>query len=146
MSIRLLLTSLVVVLAGCASTTPTALADAKQAPAQYLYKNQVRMSESDARILVIRDQGLIGAACRLGFFIDGQRVADLDSKETASFYVPAGTRLLGAGVAAEAKGLCGSGGDSRLRQREAMFAPGQERTFRLSISANGDLDVLPVAP
>ncbi len=133
-------------LAGCASTTPTPLSAAKPAAPEYVYKNQSPTSESDARVIIVRDQGLLGAACRLGFYIDGQVVADLDTKERAEFYVPAGVRILGAGVAASARGICSAPGGDFLRQREAVFSPGQQRSFRMSMTSDGSLDVLPLSP
>lgn len=137
--------SLLVVLAGC-STTPTPVADAKPVDAAYLYKLQAPASDSDARLVVVRDQGFVGGGCRMGFYVDGQLVADLSPKEKAEFYVPAGLRVLGAGTAASAKGLCAAAGDSYLRQREATLSPSQERRFRMTSDGNGDLDILPLAP
>ncbi len=139
------LASVAVLLAGC-STTPTPPAAATPAGSEYLYKNQTQTSDSDARVVIIRDQGFVGAGCRMGFYIDGQRVGDLASKEKAAFYLPAGVRMLGAGVAASSTGLCTMGGESNLRQREATFSPGQERSFRMTFDSNGNLDVLPLAP
>lgn len=133
-------------LAGCANTTPTPLSAAKPAASEYVYKNQSPTSDSDARVIVVRDQGFLGAACRLGFYIDGQVVADLDTKERAEFYLPAGVRILGAGVAASSRGLCSAPGEDFLRQREAVFSPGQVRSFRMSITSDGNLDVLPLSP
>lgn len=132
-------------LAGC-STTPTPLADATPADAAYLYKLQAPASDSDARLVVIRDGGFVGGGCRMGFYVDGQLVADLSPKEKAVFYVPAGLRVLGAGTAGSSTGLCAAGGESYLRQREATLAPGQERKFRMSLDQSGNLDVLPLAP
>ena len=137
--------SLLVVLAGC-STTPTPVADAKPVDAAYLYKLQAPASDSDARLVVVRDQGFVGGGCRMGFYVDGELVADLSPKEKAEFYVPAGLRVLGAGTAASAKGLCAAAGDSYLRQREAALFAGQERRFRMTSDGNGDLDILPLAP
>jgi len=137
--------SLLVVLAGC-STTPTPVADAKPVDAAYLYKLQAPASDSDARLVVVRDQGFVGGGCRMGFYVDGELVADLSPKEKAEFYVPAGLRVLGAGTAASAKGLCAAAGDSYLRQREATLSPSQERRFRMTSDGNGDLDILPLAP
>ena len=137
--------SLLVVLAGC-STTPTPVADAKPVDAAYLYKLQAPASDSDARLVVVRDQGFVGGGRRMGFYVDGQLVADLSPKEKAEFYVPAGVRILGAGTAASAKGLCAAAGDSYLRQREATLSPGQERKFRMTSDGEGNLDVLPLSP
>lgn len=131
-------------IAGC-SSTPTSVSEARPVAPEYVYGGKSSGQQDEAKLMVVRDSGFTGGGCRFGLFVDGQRLADLDPKETVTVYVKPGMRILGAGAAANARGLCAFGGPSLLREREANFDAGQERVFRISISSSGDLDISPMA-
>lgn len=132
------------VIVGC-STTQTSMSDARPVPPAFVYADQNSTASGDAKLTVIRDSGYIGSGCRFGLFVDGQRVADLESKEMVTVSVKAGQRLVGAGAAKDSRGLCLLNNGGQLREREATFDPGQERYFRISLNSDGDLDISPIS-
>lgn len=131
------------VLAGC-GTTQTSMSEARPVPPAFVYTSQRAPSQDEAKLTVIRDSGFAGGGCRVGLFVDGKRMADLEPKEMITVHVKSGQRILGVGPAADGRGLCSLVGSEVMREREAQFAPGQERYFRMSVVTSGDLDLSPV--
>lgn len=122
---------------GCASS-PVPLSDAKPAPADRVFLFQSPAINS-AEITIVRDGGVVGSACLITAYINGQRVANLESKEKAVFYVHPGELMLGA--AFEGAGLCNSG---KLRQeREVVIKKMQKKVFRIYTGADAELDIKP---
>lgn len=66
----------------------------------------------------------------MGIYVDGKLVAKLATKERATFKIPAGEVVLGAGVIGG--GLCGSAAD---RQSELPLVPGKPRNTGSSSAA-----------
>lgn len=126
---------------GC-STSAVNMSEARPVAAEFVYSNQAPSKAGDARVVVVRDSGFVGGGCRFGIFVDGRRVADLARMETVTVYVSPGVRNIGAGAAANASGLCNY---NNGRERETTLTSGDERHFRLSLSAAGDLDISPVS-
>lgn len=131
------------VLAGC-GTTQTSMSEARPVPSAFVYASQNAVPQDGAKLTVVRDSGFAGGGCRVGLFVDGKRVADLEPKEMVTVHVKSGQRILGVGPAANDRGLCSLVGSEVMREREAQFEPGQERYFRMSVVTSGDLDLSPV--
>ncbi|WP_337262965.1 MULTISPECIES: membrane lipoprotein lipid attachment site-containing protein [unclassified Serratia (in: enterobacteria)] len=125
------------ILSGCASS-PVPLSDAKTAPADRVFLFQSPKTDS-AEITIIRDGGVVGSACLITAYINGQRVANLESKEKAAFYVSPGELMLGA--AFEGAGLCNSG--KSRQEREVVIKKGQQKVFRIYTGADAELDIKP---
>ncbi|WP_454551992.1 hypothetical protein [Klebsiella pneumoniae] len=72
-------------------------------------------------------------------YLNGERVAKLDPKEKATFYLSEGEWAVGANL--EGKGLC-----SLNRERQERFfniKAGEKKAARVFTDANGDLDIRP---
>ncbi|MEX5531056.1 hypothetical protein [Pseudomonas syringae] len=74
----------------------------------------------------------------MGIYVDGR----LATKEKATFKIPAGNIVLGAGVLGG--GLCGSAADRR--EREVFLGAGQVQNYRAFISSEADIDLLDLLP
>ncbi|MBF8793490.1 hypothetical protein IRZ70_11810 [Pseudomonas monteilii] len=125
------------VLAGCA-TSPVPLSQAVQAPAERVTEYQQPVKNGGA-IIVTRDSGYQGSGCFATVFLNGNPAARLSPKETATFNVPAGEWMLGAGL--DGKALCGLNAE-RL-EAEVVIKPGQTKRYRIYTSADGDVGVKP---
>lgn len=75
----------------------------------------------------------------MGIYVNGKLVARLATKEKATFKIPAGNIVLGAGVIGG--GLCGTAADRR--EREVSLGAGQVKNYRAFISSEADVDILP---
>lgn len=129
-----------ILLAGCA-TTPIPASSAKAVTADRLIAYQEPTSATDATLVVTRDVGHIGSYCYSGFTINGKLAARFAVGETARFHVPSGELLLRTGTDPEGRGACNIGKDSHWTQRETFLRPGETKSFRLSLSADGVPDV-----
>lgn len=126
-------------LAGCA-TRPTDLSRAVPVPAERVLYTAPQSATNTAKLVVARDDGFIGGGCFTAFFLNGQLAARFDLGEVATFTVPAGEALLGAGRDPQGKGLCAFDRDNK-RQRETILRPGETKSFRLSMDADGEMDI-----
>ncbi|HEN8714610.1 TPA: hypothetical protein U8203_005102 [Pseudomonas putida] len=122
-------------LAGCA-TSPVPLGEAVQAPSERVTGYQ-KPVEGGGTVIVVRDRGFVGSGCYATVFLNGKPVARLDTKEKASFYVPAGHWTLGARVDGEA--LC-SLGNERLED-SVIVEPGQTKKYRIYTSSEGEVGI-----
>ena len=138
---RLFLPALLLALlvSGCA-TTPVSMSAAKQVPTDRLLAFQVATGDKTATVTVIRDEGFIGSGCYYAVHINGVIAARLDVAEFARFYVEPGEILFRAGRDPQGAGLCDVQLDN-WTQRETLLKPGEQKYFRLSIDANGKLDI-----
>jgi hypothetical protein len=127
------------VLAGCAST-PVSPSNAKQIPSERLLAFQEMTPERTATLVVTRDQGIVGGGCYYSFVLNGMHAARFGVGESARFHVSPGELLLRAGRDLMGRGLCGTGKE-HWTQRETVLRPGETKTFRLSIDANGEADI-----
>jgi hypothetical protein len=118
-------------LSGCATSKLTP-EQADPVPADRLYGFTQKTASDDARITVIRDGGFFGSGCTLVVYIDGKRVAEMNSGELASFYVTPGERVISTGVSG--RGLCSGYVDQSV---EIMAKPNQIRAYRLSFDQSG---------
>ncbi|MOA16048.1 hypothetical protein D3C78_1362400 [compost metagenome] len=75
----------------------------------------------------------------MAIYIDGQLAAKLATKEKATFKIPAGEVVVGAGVIGS--GLCGTA--AQRREREVTIQAGQSKRYRVFTSSEADVDLLP---
>ncbi|MBG4412484.1 hypothetical protein GHV50_07910 [Pseudomonas aeruginosa] len=87
----------------------------------------------------MRDSGFIGGGCDMGVYVNGRLAARIATKEMVTFYLPAGSTVIGAGLVGS--GLCGVNTDRR--EREVSLRDGDSLSYRLFTSSNGDVDILP---
>lgn len=127
-----------VLISGCA-TSPINPEKASPVPTERLLAYQEN-NEGYGVLVVTRDTGYLGGGCFSGFFINGELAARFSPGEVAKFFVPAGEVLLKTSVDPHGRALCGVGKD-HWTQRETIMKPGEKKTFRLSLSTSGKLDV-----
>lgn len=123
---------------GC-STSAVPIDKATQVGADKVYSYQATPATPYGTLTVVRDSGFISAGCDMGIYVDGKLVAKLATKERATFKVPAGEVILGAGVIGS--GLCGTA--AGRREREITMSVGQIKNYRVFISSEADVDILP---
>lgn len=130
---------------GC-STTAVNMSEAIPVPAAFTYSHQQPQSSDNATVRIVLDRGYRVGPCRIGFFIDGERIADLDKGEVATAYIAPGRHILGAGLAADASGICKTMmTDGTMMEREAQFSSSEVRNFRIMRDANAYLDIVPTS-
>lgn len=125
-------------LVGC-STSAVPTDKATKVSADKVYSYQATPTAPYGTLTVVRDSGFISAGCDMGIYVDGKLVAKLATKERATFKIPAGEVILGAGVIGS--GLCGTAADRR--EREITLSAGQIKNYRVFISSEADVDILP---
>jgi len=130
--------ALIALLAGC-STSAVPIDKAKQASTSSVYSFQATPATPYGTLTVVRDSGFVSSGCDMGIYVDGKLVAKLATKEKATFKIPAGNIVLGAGVIGG--GLCGTAADRR--EREVSLGAGQVKKYRAFISSEADVDILP---
>lgn len=126
------------IIAGC-STSVVPVDRAVSAPSERVIQRQEPSPEL-GRLIVVRDSGIMGSLCLATVFIDGARMARLETKEKAEFFLAPGEHLLGASL--EGKGLCGM--NARRMEREVLISQGQTKVYRIYTSETG-MDMLPTS-
>ena len=124
-------------LTGCA-TTAIDPSRAAPVPSGHLLAFQEATAERTATLVVTRDEGMIGMACRVVLAIDGVPAGRFSTGETAMFRVAPGERVLRSGL--DGAGLCAFGRDN-WTQRETTLRPGETKHFRISIDPDGKVEV-----
>lgn len=129
--------ALLVSLVGC-STSPVSADRAKPAPSERVtgYQNPV---SGGGTIIVTRDTGFIGGGCFAGVYLNGKRVAKLDTGEKATFQVAPGEWIVGAGL--EGAGLCAANPE-RL-EVTATIGSGDQKKFRVYNPGDNSFRVAP---
>jgi len=121
----------VVMLAGCASTA-ISVRDAKPVSADEVYAFQSKPSGDSGKITVVRDSGAVGSGCDIVVYVDGRKAAKIGTGQRATFYLPAGSPSLGAGLAGS--GLCAG---AAIRTISATVQPDKESLYRISGDIGG---------
>ncbi|EDW8118116.1 hypothetical protein A9G83_000670 [Salmonella enterica subsp. enterica serovar Sundsvall] len=116
------------------STTPVDPATAREVPADKAFEQQ----PSTVPVTVVRDSGMVAGACSITTFINGKKVAELETKEKVKAFVKPGAIIVGAGFMG--KGLCSG---APRKEREFVVQDGQPRTLRVFIDQSGNVDILP---
>jgi len=89
-----------------------------------------------ATVIVTRDSGLLGSACKAYVFIDGKEVATLRSSESATLHVPSGRHVISFDTA---RGLCPSATDAL----DVIINKGDTKRYRIRGDMNGNWQLLP---
>ncbi|MBN5294396.1 hypothetical protein JY477_00725 [Serratia marcescens] len=124
-------------LIGC-STNAVPPNQAIDASPNRIFGHQGKTDEM-AQLLVVRDSGMVGGGCYTAVFIDGGRVALLNAKEKATFYISPGEHIIGASF--EGAGLCSMG--KERQERDFTFDKGKVRVLRIYIDADANIDIKP---
>ena len=122
-------------LSACA-TQPVYTADRKHIAAERHLAFQEKTEKNNAALEVTRDKGHTGSYCYMGFYIDDQLAARMDTAEKATFYVEPGEHVLRYGAEPSGRGLC-VGSKNHWTQTETTLQPNEKKDFRLTIDANG---------
>ncbi|CAK0703239.1 hypothetical protein GFB19_03125 [Escherichia coli] len=125
-------------LSGCA-TEAVLPSQAKQAPAERLFKYQKPNSIEDATLIVVRDKGFLGSGCFTGVYLNNERSAVLDPGEKAVFHLQPGewnVAMKGEGKVCIADAVP-VGSYVQLKSRET-------KAVRLFSDPSGNLDVKPL--
>lgn len=128
--------TLMCALSAC-STSPVSVSDAK--PSSKVYAFQINPTGPYGSLTVVRDSGFVSSGCDMAIYIDGQLAAKLATKEKATFKIPAGEVVVGAGVTGS--GLCSTA--AQRREREVTIQAGQSKRYRVFTSSEADVDLLP---
>lgn len=125
-------------LMGC-STSAVPPDQARQVGTDSVYSYQATPVTPYGTLTVVRDSGFISSGCDMGIYVDGKLAAKLATKERVVFKIPAGEIILGAGVIGS--GICSTAADRR--EREVTLNAGQKKNYRVFISSEADVDILP---
>ncbi|AMN78263.1 hypothetical protein [Pseudomonas azotoformans] len=123
--------------AGCA-TSPVPMTNAVAVPPDRVFAYQ-KETPGTGTLSVTRDSGHTGSLCSVGLFVDGKVAALLKPGERVALHVPAGAVVVGA--AYHGSGICGMGAERQ--ERETTVTGGKAKSYRISTSGDGVLDILP---
>lgn len=130
---KILLLSLLIVLAGC-STEPVSPETAKEISPMPGYQK----SADTTAITIVRDKGYVASFCAITAFVNGRKLADLNTGEKVVAYLPPGEVIVGAGFVG--KGVCHG---APKKEREFIIKPNSPRALRIFIDQSGNVDILP---
>ena len=129
-----------VLLVGCAATTPVNIEEATEVPIERKLAYQTELKSPSGALVISRDDGFLGSGCYYAMYINGVMAARFDTGEKAKFFVPAGEVLLRMARDPLGKGLCSAGQD-QWTQRESYLKDRETKHFRMTIDMNGRVDV-----
>jgi len=116
------------VLAGC-STEPVAFAKAKVVKRDNLREAYTKYSEpkeGTARVVVVRDSGMLGSGGRVLLSVDGEPVAELWGGERIELFLPPNNYIFGV------QGKIGSISAGPLTEVAGTIKPNRTNAFRIS--------------
>lgn len=131
---KIIITLLALSLTGC-STEPVSLKSAKEVQPSSLFQQKSKTTG----VTIIRDKGFISGGCAITSYINGSRLAELETGEMVTAYLPAGSVLVGAGFAG--RGLCSG---APKKEREFIIKDNEPRVLRIFIDQSGNVDILPM--
>jgi hypothetical protein len=132
-------------ISACA-TKPIDTATARSTPPERIYAPEfVTPSDDKVQLIVARDAGFIGSGCMTAVYLDGRKVSAIDNAEKITFYVTSGHHILGTGPNPEGKALCRAGAERHRRETEIKAEIGKPMKYRLAISGQGEISVMPTA-
>ncbi|EIO6347348.1 hypothetical protein LQY99_000860 [Escherichia coli] len=134
---KILLGTLIIFLSGCATTVVPPSA-ALSAPSERIYKFQP-VVKNGGKLIVVRDEGMVGGGCYATIYINGERVAKLDPKEKVNFNLPEGEWAVGANL--EGKGLCSYSG--QRQERFMTIKTNETKSVRVFTDGDGNMDIRP---
>lgn len=93
---------------------------------------------SDASTIVVRrDTGIMGSACPIDIYLNGEKQAKLKSGESIEIHTNAGLHILSAKFTG--KGFC----QDRLNEIEVAISKQESKYYRLAMGASGDFHIFP---
>jgi hypothetical protein len=119
--------------AGC-STSPTSLSQASHGQ-RFAFTEQ---RPGTVMVTIIRDSGLMSAACATDIMVDGRPAGSVGSGQAIQLHIPAGEVIIGA----QQGGICAGG----LVEREANLQVGRSMTFRVGFDHNGGMGLYRTTP
>jgi len=132
-------------LCGCA-TKPINTATARSTPPERIYAPELVVPGDDkVQLIVARDAGFMGSGCMTAVYLDGHEVSAIDNAEKITFYVAPGRHILGTGPNPQGRALCHVGSERVRRETEVVAELGKPLKYRLALSADGEIAVMPTA-
>jgi hypothetical protein len=133
------------VLSACA-TKPINTATARSTPPERIYAQELVVSvEGKVELIVARDAGYISSGCMSAVYLDGRKVSAIDNNEKVTFYLAPGRYILGTGPNPDGVALCRVGAERIRKETEIIAELGKPLKYRLAISANGEISIMPTA-
>lgn len=134
-----------VMMTACASK-PINTATAPSTPASRVYAPELQVpDDGKSQLVVARDAGFGGSGCMNAVYLDGRVVAAIDNGEKVAFYLAPGQYILGTGPNPQGKALCHMGSNRMRRETGITMELGKPLKYRLALSANGEISVMPTA-
>lgn len=134
-----------VALSACA-TKPINTATARSTPPDRIYAQELVVSgDGKVELIVARDAGYIGSGCMSAVYLDGRKVSAIDNNEKVTFYLTPGRYILGTGPNPDGVALCRVGADRLRKEAEIIVELGRPLKYRLAVSANGEISIMPTA-
>jgi hypothetical protein len=96
---KFLFLTLVLMLVGC-TTTPLSVNESKPVPPDRVceaYKKYSLPKEGQAHVIIVRDNGILGAAGSAALFLNGEILARIKAGESIKININAGDNILGIG-------------------------------------------------
>jgi len=89
-----------------------------------------------AAVVIARDSGVLGSACKMYIFVDGKQATSLRPSESATLHVPSGRHILSFDTS---RGLCPSATDAV----DVTVNKGDTKKYRIRGDMNGNFQLLP---
>ena len=135
----------VLALSACA-TKPINTATARSTPLERIYAQELIVAgKGKVELIVARDAGYIGSGCMTAVYLDGRKVSAIDNAEKVTFYLAPGRYILGTGPNPDGIGLCRVGAERVRKETQIVAELGKPLKYRLAISANGEISIMPTA-
>ena len=122
------LVAIAILLSGCA-TSPVKTARSRPVPSQRLLPEFARVAQSSpqkAKVIVIRDAGILGAGAAAKLLVDGKGIAICRPGERVEFFLSSGDHILGVVPQPQLMGA--------LSETSLSASSGRAYHFRISIS------------
>jgi hypothetical protein len=129
-----------VLISGCV-TSPISAEKAAGVPSDRVFAFQQPIEGDSGTIFVTRDVGLLGSACYIGVYVNGDFVARVGPGEGARFFTKPGEVFVGAGEDLKGNGLCSIG--ISLREVVTTMAAGEVKRFRIYGDASDGISIAP---
>jgi hypothetical protein len=117
-------------LAGC-STDPVAFSKAKEVKPDNLreaYAKYSQPKEGSARVIVVRDSGVLGSGGRALLTVDGEPIAEFWSGERLELFLPPNNYIFGV------QGKLGAISAGPLTEVTGTIKPNRTNAFRISVT------------
>lgn len=121
-----------VVFTGC-YTTPVSNSQAKSTPAM----KWSSPAEGYATLVVKRDSGFMGAACKAAVYVSGDQIGSIGPSDKVTVYLPPGEYIIGARNGS----LCGGA----VSEASVVLAANAHKNYRIAIGDMGAIHLQPTA-